>query len=198
MIDGFRKALLLEYFTVGYNFLEALASILFGYMAGSPALVGFGMDSVVESLSGMVLIWRLRKHGSADDEEERIERRAQMFVGITFLVLALYIFYESVSKLYLGERPETSIPGIAIAIASLMVMPLLAISKVRVARRIGSKALIADAKETIVCALLSVALLIGLTLNLLFGMWWADPVAGFFIVIFLVKEGVEGIRGEEE
>lgn len=199
MTDGYRKALILEYFTIGYNVLEAILSIGFGYMAGSPALIGFGLDSIVESLSGSVLVWRLRMHGRIDPEaEERIERRAQRLVGITFLILAAYILYESVGKLISLERPEASIPGIVIAITSLIVMPFLAYQKVRYAKRIKSRALLADAKETIVCSFLSLALLIGLMANLALGWWWADPVVGLIIVAFLVKEGIEGIRGEDE
>ena len=194
-----KRALILEYFTVIYNAFEALFSIFFGYLAGSVALVGFGLDSIVESLSGGVMIWRLRKHGRiSEEEEERIERKAEMFVGITFIILGLYVLYQSVSKLYLGEHPEGSIPGIVIAILSLITMPTLAYFKIKASKDIKSKALMADAKETLVCALLSVALLIGLSLNYFLGWWWADPVAGLFIVAFLFKEGIEGIRGEEE
>ena len=145
------------------------------------------------------MIWRLRKHGMiSEEEEEKIERKAEMFVGITFIILGLYVLYQSASKLYLGERPEGSIPGIVIAILSLITMPTLAYFKIKASKDIKSKALMADAKETLVCALLSVALLIGLSLNYFLGWWWADPVAGLFIVAFLFKEGIEGIRGEEE
>ena len=195
----FRRGLRLEYFTVGYNALEAAASIGFGLLAGSIALVGFGLDSIVESLSGGVLIWRLRQHGRCSaEEEERIEKRAVRFVAVTFFVLGLYVLYESVTKLAFREVPEASLPGIIIAAASLVVMPLLARQKVRVGRAIGSQALLADAKETLACAWLSVALLLGLGANYLFGFWQADPIVGFIIVFFLLREGWEAWRESYE
>ncbi len=196
----FRRGLLLEYFTVAYNFAEAAASVVFGALAGSIALVGFGLDSVVESLSAMVLIWRLRQHDRlCEEDEERIERRAMRFVAVTFFILGAYVLYESLKKLIGVERPEHSLPGIVIAILSIIVMPLLARSKRVAGEAIGSRALIADSKETLVCAVLSVALLLGLGANYLFGFWWADPVAGLLITIFLWREGWEGWHeaGEE-
>ncbi len=189
--DGglYRKGLWLEYFTVGYNILEAAVSLVFGALAGSIALIGFGLDSIVESLSGLVLIWRLRKHGKiSKTEEERIERKAARFVALTFLVLGLYVLYESVKKLALVEAPEPSLPGIIIALASLVVMPLLTWQKYRTGRQIGSRALVADAKETLACAFLSLALLLGLGTNYLFGFWAADPFVGLVIVAFLFRE----------
>ena len=188
----YKKGLYLEYFTVGYNILEAAASIIFGSIASSVALIGFGLDSIVESLSGMVLIWRLRQHGKITKEaEERIEKRATRFVAITFLVLGLYILFESVRKLAVAEIPEPSVPGMAIAVASLIVMPLLTWQKYKTGKQIKSKALIADSKETLACSFLSVALLLGLGANLLFGFWQADPIVGLIIVAFLFREGRE-------
>lgn len=214
-MDGYRKGLILEYLTVGYNILEAVFSILFGALAGSIALVGFGLDSIVESLSGGVLIWRLHQHKKVSEEqEERIEFIAVRLVAVTFIVLGLYVLLESLISLgffdliglsdsisYLQqEEPGVSIPGIIIAIASLIVMPVLAYQKKKTGKEIGSKALVADARETLVCAWLSVALLIGLVLNALFGWWWADPIAGLIIVGFLFKEGIEQWReaGEDD
>ncbi|MDH7489653.1 MAG: cation transporter [Anaerolineae bacterium] len=188
----YKKALNLEYFTVGYNVLEAVASIVFGGIASSIALVGFGLDSIVESLSGLVLIWRLHQHGNmSEEDEERVEKRAMRFVAITFFVLAVYVLFESVRKLILREVPDPSLPGIVIATLSLIVMPLLARAKIRLGRRIGSAALVADAKETLACAFLSAALLLGLGANYLFGFWQADPLVGLVIVAFLVREGRE-------
>jgi cation diffusion facilitator family transporter len=187
-----RRGLYLEYITVAYNILEAVAAIVFGGMSSSIALVGFGLDSVVESLSGLVLIWRLRQHGKISPElEEKIEHRATRFVAITFFVLGAYVAYESINKLLSAEIPEPSLPGIIIAIVSLIAMPFLAWLKYRTGKQINSRALVADSKETIVCAFLSVALLLGLGLNYLFGFWQADPIAGILIVIFLVREGWE-------
>jgi divalent metal cation (Fe/Co/Zn/Cd) transporter len=188
----YKKALFLEYFTVGYNLLEAFVSILFGSLANSIALIGFGLDSIVESLSGMVLVWRLLKHGKISaEQEEKIEKRAQRFVAISFFILSAYVLYELIGKLIRQEIPEPSLPGIIIAIVSIIVMPILMMQKYRTGQSINSKALIADSKETLACAFLSVALLIGLSTNYLFGFWQADPIVGIIIVIFLVREGIE-------
>jgi len=193
---SWRTALHLEYFTVAYNIFEALASIFFGSVAGSIALVGFGLDSIVESLSGLVLLWRLNQHGTCSSEaEERTEQRAQRFVAVTFFLLGIYILYESVNKLWMQEIPEPSAAGIIIAILSIIIMPVLAWKKQAVGVAIGSKALIADSRETITCAFLSVALLIGLGANYLFGFWQADPMVGILIVIILFREGYEGLTG---
>lgn len=190
-----KRALLLEYFTVGYNVIEGVLSILAGYLAGSPALIGFGLDSAVESLSGGVLIWRLRVHGTvSQDEEERIEKKAVTFVGYSFFILGAYVFYESIEKLYLGEAPEPSLLGIAIAVASIIIMPVLGVMKRRTGQEMGSASLVADSKQTFVCAMLSIALLIGLTLNYLFGLWWADPASALVITAFIFREGVETLR----
>jgi cation diffusion facilitator family transporter len=195
----YKKALLLEYFTVGYNLLEAFVSILFGNLANSIALIAFGLDSIVESLSGLVLVWRLLKHGKIPPEqEERIEKRAQRFVAITFFILGAYVSYESIGKLVRQESPEASLPGIVIAIVSIIVMPILMIQKYRTGQSIGSKALIADSKETLACSLLSVALLIGLCTNYFLGFWQADPIVGLIIVIFLIREGIESWQEAKE
>jgi divalent metal cation (Fe/Co/Zn/Cd) transporter len=188
-------ALRLEYFTVAYNTVEAIASIVFGSAAASIALVGFGLDSIVESLSAIILIWRLRQHeNSSRENEENIERNAQKFISVTFFILGMYVLYESAIKLLTLEIAQPSLPGIIIAIMSIIVMPVLAWRKQVIGTAIGSKALIADSKETITCAFLSVALLIGLGANYLFGFWQADPLVGFIIVIFLFREGFEGWR----
>ncbi|MFC2067127.1 cation diffusion facilitator family transporter [Chloroflexota bacterium] len=196
----YRKGLHLEYFTVGYNILEAVASIVFGRIAGSIALIGFGMDSIVESISGVVLIWRLRQHGRVSRAaEERIERRATRFVAITFFILGSYVLFESIRKLVFAEIPEPSLTGIVIAMVSLIAMPLLTWQKYKTGREINSRALVADSKETLACAFLSVALLIGLGANYLFGFWQADPIVGLIIVAFLFREGWESWKesGEE-
>ena len=195
----FRRALFLEYFTVGYNLVEAFVSILFGSMANSIALIGFGLDSIVESLSGMVLVWRLRQHGKISPaQEERVEKKAQRFVAITFFILGAYVLYESIDKLAGQEIPDPTLPGIIIAVVSLVVMPMLMLQKYRLGQRIKSKALIADSKETLACAFLSVALLIGLGSNYLFGFWQADPIVGIIIVFFLIREGIENWQESRE
>lgn len=193
----YKRALFLEYFTVGYNVIEAVVSVVFGHIANSIALIGFGLDSVVESLSGMVLIWRLHQHGKvSEDEEEAIERKATRFVALTFFILGLYVLFQSAKKLIVREIPEPSLPGIIIAFVSLVVMPLLSWQKFRTGQRIQSQALIADSKETLACFFLSGALLLGLGSNYLFGFWQADPFVGLIIVIFLFREGWENWRSE--
>jgi cation diffusion facilitator family transporter len=192
-----RKALVLSYFTVGYNVIEFIASVIAGALSGSIALIGFGLDSLVESLSGGVMIWRFSKHGKmSQEEEERIERRAEKLVGYTFLILAGYILYESVDKLVNAEIPEPSLSGIIIALISVIVMPVLFYKKYQTGKAIGSRSLIADSKETLACVFLSVALLIGLGANYIFGFWQADPIVGLLIAAFLVREGVETLRSE--
>lgn len=188
----YKRGLHLSYFTVAYNMLEAIASILFGGIASSIALIGFGLDSIVESLSGLVMVWRFRQHDNLSEaDEERVEKRAMRFVGITFFVLAAYVFVESARKLIFREIPGPSLPGIIIAVLSLIIMPLLARAKIRLGERIGSRALIADAKETLACTFLSLALLVGLGANYLVGFWQADPLVGLIVVVFLVREGRE-------
>ena len=195
----YKKGITLEYFTVGYNLLEAFVSILFGYIGGSIALVGFGLDSIVESLSGFVLIWRLKKHGTLTPEEEsRAEKRAVKLVALTFFTLGIYVLCEAVRKLVSGEIPEASIPGIVIALLSLIVMPILAVKKRRLGLSIGSAALMADARETLACAFLSLALLFGLGANYAWGLWQADPAAALVISAFLFREGYETWRESRE
>jgi divalent metal cation (Fe/Co/Zn/Cd) transporter len=187
-----QKALYLEYFTVGWNVLEGAIAIVAGVLAGSIALVGFGLDSYIEVAAAVVLIWRLRKQG--DEEEELAEQRAIFVVGVTFLALALYVTYESVTKLIFHEQPAESLVGILLAIVSLIVMPLLAWQKRKVAAQIQSRALAADALETLACSYLSFTLLLGLGLNAWMGWWWADPLAALAMVYFLIREGWEAIE----
>jgi cation diffusion facilitator family transporter len=190
-----KKALSLSYFTVGYNVLEGIVSIIAGLLAGSIALVGFGLDSFVESLSGSVMIWRFRKHGKmTEEEEERVEAKAVRLIAYTFFILGSYILYESVKKLCFHEIPYPSLLGIIIAIVSIIVMPVLFYIKYRTGKTINSKSLMADSKQTLACAFLSIALLIGLGINYLYGLWWADPVVGLIIVIFLIKEGYTALK----
>ncbi len=185
-----KKALLLSYFTVGYNVLEGITSIFAGLFAGSIALVGFGSDSFVESLSGGVMIWRFRKHGKiTEEEEEKVELKATRLIAYTFFILGFYILYESVKKLCFHEIPNPSLLGIIIAIVSIIVMPVLFYMKYQTGKSVNSKSLVADSKQTLACTFMSVALLIGLGLNYLYGLWWADPVVGLIIVVFLIKEG---------
>lgn len=197
-MNPFKKALLLSYLTVGYNILEGIASIAAGFLTGSIALVGFGFDSAIESFSGAVLIWRLTMHGRiSEEEEERVEKRAVKLVGISFFILAAYVFFESAKKLYFHEHTEPSLFGIIIAILSIIIMPGLSWAKLRTAKRIGSAALKADSRQTLLCSLLSVALLVGLGLNYFFGLWWADPAGAFVMLFFIIREGVETLKEEK-
>lgn len=193
-----RKALLLSYFTVGYNIIEGIVSILAGVLAGSIALIGFGLDSFVESLSGSIMIWRFSKHEQmSEEEEERIEAKAVRLIAYTFFILGAYVLYESVKKLYLQEMPDPSLFGIIIAIVSIIVMPVLFYIKYQTGKTINSRSLVADSKQTLVCCILSVALLIGLGLNYLYGFWQADPIVGLVMVIFLIREGYIALKEEK-
>ncbi len=192
-----RKALVLSNITVGYNILEGFVSIVAGALAGSVALIGFGLDSFVESLSGGVMVWRFRKRGMLSEEEEKnIENKAVKFIGYTFFILAAYVLYESIKKLVSQETPDPSLLGIIIAIVSLILMPILFYQKYKTGKALGSRSLVADSKETLACMFLSFALLVGLGANYLFGLWQADPIVGLIIVIFLVREGYETLKGE--
>ncbi len=181
----------LEYISLGWNFLEALLSIIAGLIAGSIALVGFGFDSVIEVSSGAILLWRLR----AGPDAERREQIAIRLVGICFLALAAYVAWDAASSLLYREAPRESYIGIGVAAASLIAMPLLARAKRRVARGLNSGALHADSRQTDICAYLSAILLGGLLLNAVLGWWWADPLAALIMVPLIAKEGVEGVRG---
>ena len=190
-----RRGKLLEYATIGYNSLEGIAAIIAGVIAGSVALVGFGFDSAIEVISGATLLWRLYADVN-EEKRERVERRALRIVGVSFLLLAAYVTFDAAKSLIRHEPPQESTVGIIVAVASLIVMPLLARAKRRVAKAIGSKALDADATQTALCTYLSAILLAGLLLNALLGWWWADPVAALVMVPMIVREGLEGTRGE--
>lgn len=194
----FKNALYLSYFSVGYNLLEGTASVLAGEIAGSIALIGFGLDSFVESISGGIMIWRFKKHGSnSSQSEEEIESKATKLVACTLFILGAYVLYESLKNLYYREIPEPTLFGIIIAIASIIVMPILFYLKNKIGRSIGSRSLIADSKQTLACVLLSVALLIGLGLNYLYRLWWTDPIVGLFIVGYLIREGYNTLKEEK-
>ena len=190
--DVYRQAVRLEYFTIAWNALEALVAILFGYLAGSIALVGFGLDSIIEVTSGATLLWRLHQRG---DLESEAESKALRIVGLTFFLLAAYVSYESVRDLWFRRKPGESWIGIILAAVSLVVMPLLGRGKRRLARKLGSRALAADGMETYLCSYLSFTLLLGLGLNLWRGWWWADPLAALAMVAFMIREGVHAVRG---
>ena len=184
----------LEYFTIAYNSLEGLIGIAAGLGAGSIALIGFGIDSIIEVTSGLALLWRL--HHDADHAgREQKERITLRIVGACFLALAVYVAYDSLASLLTYQAPEKSKVGMGLAAVSLVVMPLLARAKRRIAGNIGSAALNADAKQTEFCTFLSAILLGGLLLNALLGWWWADPIAGLAMVPIIAKEGLGALKG---
>ncbi len=193
-----KKALYLSYFTVVYNVIEGVVALFAGSLAGSVSLVGFGLDSFVESLSGCIMIWRFRHHGNMScEEEERIEKKAIKLIGYTFFILGSYVLYESLKKLYLQEISDPSLFGIVLAIVSLIVMPILFYAKKQTAESIGSKSLAADSKQTLTCMFLSAALLVGLGSNYLWGFWQADSIVGLLVVVFLYKEGYTTLKEEK-
>jgi divalent metal cation (Fe/Co/Zn/Cd) transporter len=185
----------LEYFTVWWNGLEAIVALICGAVAGSIALTGFGLDSLIEVSSGGVLLWRLHSdHDTA--RREGVERRALKLVGISLLALAIYVAGESVLSLVRRDVPERSLPGIVLAMAALIVMPVLARAKRKVASAIASPALQADSRQTDICAYLSAILLLGLLLNAALGWWWADAAAALGMAPLIAYEGVQALRGK--
>ena len=190
-----RRGLWLNYATIAYNSLEAVVSLVAGVMAGSVALVGFGIDSVIEVTASAAAQWRLR----ADIDRarrERAERVTLRVIGWSFVALAAYVAVDSATSLWYRERPERSLMGILILALSVVIMPVLARAKRRVARELRSTALEADATQTSLCAYLSAIALAGVALNAAVGWWWCDPVAALAMVPIIAKEGVEGIRAD--
>jgi divalent metal cation (Fe/Co/Zn/Cd) transporter len=195
-VAGLRRGVALEGVTVGYNALEGVVAIVAGLAAGSVALIGFGVDSVIEVTSGVLLWWRLRAELGSAPLGPSAERRAARGAGLLLLVLAFYLVTDSARRLLTGHHPESSRVGIVLTALSLIVMPLLARAKLGVAASLGSRALRADAHETIVCAWLSATTLVGLGLNAVLGWWWADPVAALAMLPLIVREGLEAWRVE--
>jgi divalent metal cation (Fe/Co/Zn/Cd) transporter len=189
-----RRSQHLNYATMAYNSLEGILSVTAGLLAGSIALVGFGVDSLIELTAGCAALWRLR----ADVDpahRERVERLTLRVIGFCFIALAIYVGTEAVRTLLARAAPERSWPGITIAIASLVTMPFLARAKRAIAMQLRSGALVAEAKQTLICTYLSAILLVGLVLNALLGWWWTDPLAALAMTPLVAWEGVEGLRG---
>jgi cation diffusion facilitator family transporter len=195
-----RRGLLLEWFTVAWNVLEAVVAIGVGLVVGSVALVGFGVDSGIEVSSAGALLWRLYRAGPNASAEEHgaAERKALYLVAATFFLLAAYILYEAVGALMEGEGPESSTVALVLSIVSILVMPTLAYLKGRTGREMGSRALVADSVETWVCAYLSVALLAAVGLNAAFGWWWADPVGALAMLPVILWQGWETLEEARE
>ncbi len=194
--DHLNQALKLEYFTVTWNVLEAVVGLLAGIYAGSVSLVAFALDSVVESTSGSILIWRLKSEEAGHAAEE-LEEKVKKPLAIALFLLALYIAIRAGQTLVGGTASEDSPVGIALAVVSLIVMPVLAQKKKSAARDLDSRSLDADSTQTNICAYLSGILLFGLVANSLLGWWWADPIAGLVIAGVAAKEGWELWNGED-
>lgn len=193
-----RHALQLEYLTVGWNVIEGVVAIAAAVAAGSIALLGFGIDSFVESASGAVLVWRLlaERRGLDAGQVERLDARAHRLVGASLLLLAAYVAWEAVTALWAREAPGPSVVGLVLAALSIVAMQWLARAKRRAARRLGSRALEADAFQTTACFWLSIVTLAGVGLNASLGWWWADPAAALGMTYFIAREGLEAWRGE--
>jgi divalent metal cation (Fe/Co/Zn/Cd) transporter len=188
-----RRVRLLSWASLGYMALEGGVAILAGVIAGSVALIGFGIDSVIEGFASGIIVWRFT---GARVFSDSAERRAQKLVAIQFFVLAPYVGFESVQALLEGQRADTSWLGIALSASSLIVMPYLGIAKQRLADQLGSAATKGEGRQNMLCAYLAGALLLGLTGNALLGAWWLDPLVGLLIAAVAVKEGTEAWRGE--
>lgn len=188
-----RRGIWLSYATIGYNSLEAIASLFAGLLAGSVALVGFGIDSVIEVTASIAAQWRLRSDIDPV-RREKVELVTTRIVGICFLALAFYVLVDAANTLWKREAPDGSVLGIVVLSLSVIVMPVLARSKKRVARAMGSDALVAEATQTSLCAYLSIIGLVGVALNALLGWWWADPAAALVMVPIIAGEGWEGVR----
>ncbi len=192
-----RRGRVLAWLTIGWNAVEGIVAIVAGLLAGSIALVGFGADSYVEVLSGATIVWRLSKENQGGHASSRAEQRAVRIIAWTFLLLAAGVTAESIRTLVTAARPDESLPGIMLAAVSLVVMPLLARAKRRVGERMGSRAIEADATETVLCVWLSAILLAGLCLNALLGWWWADPIAALGVASLALREGLENWRADK-
>ncbi len=193
-----RTALVLVSIGLAWNLVEAGAGFWVGAKVGSVALIAFGLDSVIELFAGGVLVWRLRQEGD-EHESEAAERRAQRLIAISFFVLAGYVGLHSAASLAgLLPEPQPSLVGAGIAVASAVVMSILYVAKMRVAARMQSRALRAEAVESLFCDLQDLAILVGLGLNALFAWWWADPVAALLLIPFFIKEGMENISGHHD
>ncbi len=193
-------ALLLEYLTVGWNLVEGIVAVIAAIMAGSVAILGFGIDSFVECSSALVMIWRLRSEraGKIDATRiEAIEHRARKLIAISLFLLAAYVTFDAVETLWLAERPSFTAVGVVLLVLSIAAMRWLARAKRRLATELGSQALQADAVQTTACWWLSIAALVGVSLNGALGWWWADPIAALVIAALVVREGREAWLGKE-
>jgi divalent metal cation (Fe/Co/Zn/Cd) transporter len=188
-----RQAKLLAWLGVGWHGIEAAIAVGAGLVAGSIALVGFGADSLIESVAGVVLLWRFAASRAAS---EAAEQRAQKLIALSFYTIAAYVGFEALRTFIAAEQPEASWVGIGLAAFTLVTMPPLALAKGRIGEKLGSSATKSEGQQNMLCAYLSAALLVGLGANALFGLWWADPITALLIAGVAVKEGRESWRGE--
>ena len=188
-----RRAKLLAWLGVGWHGIEATIAVGAGIIASSIALIGFGADSLIESVAGTVLLWRF---AASRVSSEDAERRAQKLIALSFYLLAAYVGIESVRSLLTLDKPDASWVGIGLSVVTLLTMPPLAIAKARIGEKLGSSATKSEGQQNMLCAYLSAALLVGLGSNALFGLWWADPATALLIAGVAVKEGREAWRGE--
>jgi divalent metal cation (Fe/Co/Zn/Cd) transporter len=188
-----RQAKLLSWASLGYMAVEGLVAIAAGIVAGSIALIGFGIDSAIEGFASVVIVWRFTGWRTLS---HRAEERAQKLVAVQFFILAPYVTVEAIRTLVNGSHPEESVVGIVLAASSLVVMPWLGRAKQRIGSRIGSSATASEGKQNMLCAYLAAALLVGLLGNALFGAWWLDPAVALFIAVVAVQEGREAWRGD--
>ena len=191
-----RLGVWIELTTILWMTIEASVAITVGFATRSVSLQGFGMDSIVELIAGGILLWRLlvEQRGGSIERIEYAERRASWVTALSLFALALYIVGDSALTFLTRTRPEASWWGVGLAVAAAIIMPLLWQGKLRVAKRIGSAALKADAACSVTCAYMSLTLLVGLFLNRIFGWWWADPLAALVLIYFLVQEGREALH----
>jgi divalent metal cation (Fe/Co/Zn/Cd) transporter len=188
-----RRAKLLSWASLAYMGLEGAVAVVAGIVAGSIALIGFGIDSAIEGFASIVIVWRFTGSRALS---HKAEERAQKLVAIQFFILAPYVGVEAIRALISGDRPDESIVGIALAASSLVVMPLLGRAKQRIGRRIGSSATASEGKQNLLCAYLAAALLVGLLGNALVGAWWLDPIVALLIAYVAIQEGREAWRGD--
>jgi divalent metal cation (Fe/Co/Zn/Cd) transporter len=189
-----RRGFRLEYAAMTWMIAEAAVAITAGLAAASIALIGFGLDSVIELFSATIVIWQLRGEITGQDRETRAVR----LIGVTFFALAAYLTVQSIRDLVTQARPGQSIPGLAVTAAALVVMPVLAVAKRSTGQVLGNRTLVADSAETAFCAFTSAAALLGVGLNAWLGWWWADPAAALIIAALAVKEGIECWETEDE
>jgi divalent metal cation (Fe/Co/Zn/Cd) transporter len=198
--DLLKKGVQLEYLTIGWNMIGALIAGVTGIAAGSIVLISFGLVSIIGIVMAGMMLLGLRNELQGKKGKEAhsaMERKVLFTVGVAFFLLALYIMNESGSRLYYGEKPETSTIGLVLSVLSLVGMPILAVMKFRTARGLESRALRIDARETAVCTYLALTLFLGMSLNLWLGWWWADSVSALLMLPLLVREGWEAVEGSK-